>query len=261
MTAGVRPKPSEQRRPKPSRRVGPWIATVLVILISGAAAVLHSPWMSLDEVDVIGAVQADVAEIIAGLGIGDGALMIYLDTAEVEAAVASHAWVRDVKVSRDLPDRLVVEVIEREPILWIEAAPAWLLVSADGTVLEHADRPEGGMLLVEVVAPLYPIGSAPVDPSWAEYLALAGILDPGLAARTRLVLRGEELWMDAGGVDVRLGRAAELADKGRVTQQLLAEGIEPGASIDVVSPLRPAIIPPVVPAIGSTPGSEGEVDG
>jgi hypothetical protein len=53
-----------------------------------------------------------------------------------------------------------------------------------------------------------------------------------------------ELWADVAGMVVRLGRPIDMEPKARALVALLAEGLPPGATVNLVAPTRPAVIAP-----------------
>ncbi len=232
---------------------------VLAVAAATAIAVLHSPWMSVQEIEIVGAHRADVAGRLADAGIGEGAIMIWLDTAEVEAAVLADAWVRDVRAERIFPNRLVVEVVEHTGSVWIGGQDSWMLVAEDGTVLEVASEPGVGLLAADLrFLDLLP-GERPSDDAWHEVVAMAEMLSPEVAARTLLSWKGAEVWTVLDGLDVRLGRIVDFDEKARTLEALLDEDLPWGTVVDLVAPSRPAISLPGhsadMPVGGS---SEGE---
>ncbi len=246
---------------KVRRRVWPWLAAGGVVLAGAIAWVLHSPWLSVDGIEILGAERADVAALVAGTGVGPGAIMIWVDTGEIERAVLADPWVRDVRVERVFPDRLVVEVLERRPVVWIEGTASWMLVAGDGTVVRVADQPDRSVLRAYLVAPDRPAGDLPEEAAWSEIVGMADVLDASLATQAELLLEGSELWLEIPGHRVRLGAPVDLGDKALVLQELLEDTSLPfGAVIDLVAPRRPAVIPPGTEG-GSDPEVEGEGEG
>ena len=223
----------------PRRPLWPWVAGGLAAAVG---LVLHSPWLSVSEVDVVGASRADAAARVASTGVGEGAILVWVDTGAIAAAVREDPWVADVRVERVWPDRLVVEVAEREPALWIEGLEHWMLVSSDGAVVELSPRPGPGILRAELAFPDRRPGDVPIEPAWGELVEMANTLPPELAARLTLTLVGTEVWAEVGGHRVRFGHPIDLADKGRTLAALLAGDLPPGATIDLVSPRRPAVV-------------------
>lgn len=229
------------------RRRRRWPLVVLILLVVIAAAVvvvLHSPWMSVGEIEISGADRADVAGRLERAGIGAGAIMIWLDPAEVEAAVAADPWVREVRVERVFPDRLVVEVLEHTPVAWLEGKASWMLVARDGTILEVAEAPGAGLLAAEAGLPDGRAGETPDSLEWSEFVALGRTLSPEVADDLRVFYEAGELWFEGRGLRARLGRATALAEKGAVFEAMLGEGLPLGTMIDLVAPGRPTVIYP-----------------
>jgi cell division protein FtsQ len=198
--------------------------------------------MAIESVEILGADHTDVQGIVDGLGIGTGALLLWVNTEAIEEAVMQEPWVADVKVDRIWPDRVVVEVLEHEPAVWIEGVLGWMLVGRDATVLERDDVPGSGLLRAALAFPdRYP-GDRPVDPLWHEVVGMALVLADDIGGTLTLEMRGVEMWTVVFGHDVRLGHPIDLADKGRTLRAMLAEEVPDGAIIDVSSPLRPALV-------------------
>ena len=252
--------------PPPTRARWLWVA-VIAFVVSVVGAIAHSPWLALDEVEIVGADRAPVATLVSALGIGEGALMIWINTGAIEQAVLADPWVRDVKVDRVIPDRLVVAVLEHTPAMWVEGMEGWMLVSRDGTVLETAEVASTGLPRAVLAVTSRAPGDVPREPIWRESLALALTLPPDLGAEAVLAWEGAELWLSLPGYRARLGFPNDLGDKARVLSGLLADGVPAGSIIDLVAPTRPAVVPP--PSSGDLddasspvePRSEVEDDG
>lgn len=235
------------------RRRWPWI--VIVLATATMVGIAHSPLLAVDAIEILGAVRSTTGERVAAAGLGEGALLLYVNTGEIEAAVREDPWVVDAHVERIWPDRVVVEVLERDPLVWIEGVSAWMLVARDGTVLETADAPTQTLMRVALAFPDQAPGAEPIDPAWGEVVEMALVLADDIGGTMTLELRGPELWTFALGHEVRLGHPIDLADKGRTMRALLAGDVPDGALIDVSSPIRPAIVPQ------SEAGVEGSGEG
>lgn len=236
-----------------------WTLGLTGLLLAGAAAVvLHSPWLKLRHIEIAGAERADVAGRVAQAGIGPGAFMIWLRAGEVEDAVGQDPWVREVRVERVFPDRLVVEVLEHTPAVWVGEGDSWMLLSRGGVVVAVADRPGDGLLRARLPWGTGDLGEEMAGQEWLELADLGLGLSPGLAAESWVSSEGGELWLEAGGFRARLGAAVDLADKGRAFEGVLAAGLAEGSVVNVVAPSRPAVW---VPGDEGEPVVEGEDEG
>ena len=226
---------------RPGRRWLPWVTIVLLLAAAGLLA--HSPWLSVSEIEVLGAVRSETEARIAEAGVGEGALLLWVDTGAVERAVIADPWVRDVRADKVWPDRLVVEVVEHRPVVWIEGVLGWMLVASDGTVVDRAPEAEPGLLRASVVLPDVEPGGRPVDPGWHEIVEMALVVEDALGGTMVLEMRGAEMWTEVLGHPVRLGHPIDLADKARTLLAMIGQELPPGSTIDLTSSSRPAIIP------------------
>jgi hypothetical protein len=244
MTNGGSPGPGRAGPSRSGLHWG-WTLGLTFLLLAGAAAVvLHSPWMKLRDIEIVGAERADVAGCLARAGIGPGAFLIWLQPGEVDEAVRTDPWVRDVRVERIFPNRLVVEVLEHRPAVWVGEGTEWMLVAEAGLVVAAAEGPGEGVLRARLPWEAYEVGEQPSGVEWDELVALGTALSPALAAEAWVTSEGGELWIAARGWRARLGPATDLADKGRAFEALLATDLPAGAVIDLVAPTRPAVSVP-----------------
>lgn len=234
------------RRPiAPRRRIwAPWVGVGVLLVLLAIVVALHSPWLSVREIEITGAERVDAAGLLEEAGIGTGAIMIWLDTSRVEEVIAADPWTGSVRAERVWPDLVLVDLEERVPALWVEGTAGWMLVAEDGMVLEIDSAPGDGLLTASIGLRGAPVGSRPDDAVWDEVVALSGVLASPLASSSLLVSEGGEIWLYSPEHRVRLGHPIDLADKGRVLQVMLADGLPTGSVLDVVAPRRPAVILP-----------------
>ncbi len=101
--------------------------------------------------------------------------MPLLDLVQVREDIRQLNWVRDARVSRQLPDTLVIDIVEREPHAVLRKADRLLLVDPTGAELE-AISPEDAsdMLLIEGMG------------AQAQVEALTDLLDSAPALRPQV---------------------------------------------------------------------------
>ncbi len=67
--------------------------------------------------------------------------MPMIDIDKIRADIIQNGWVEDVRVTRRLPDTLVVEVVERQPTAVWQQDGKYSLVDKNGIVLEDVEEP------------------------------------------------------------------------------------------------------------------------
>lgn len=132
-----------------------WRLRVLgaLVLAAGLSAGAAATWsyvhtylrgcdrLRLAAVEVRGGRLLRDADVLAasGLRLGDSIYRIDLD--HVAARLDSLVWVRRSQVERRPPDRLVVSVVERQRLAWIELGEEVFGVDADGVLLPGEPHP------------------------------------------------------------------------------------------------------------------------
>jgi cell division protein FtsQ len=72
--------------------------------------------------------------------------MPLVDIDKIRADLVDYGWIKDVRVSRRLPDTLVVEIIERKPTALWQRDGKYSLIDAEGIVLENTSPEKAGDL-------------------------------------------------------------------------------------------------------------------
>lgn len=72
--------------------------------------------------------------------------MPMVDIEKVRADLLQYGWIKDARVSRRLPDRLAVEIVERKPTAVWQRNGKYSLIDAEGIVLENVKASEVGDL-------------------------------------------------------------------------------------------------------------------
>ena len=140
MDPRIRARRREVRRTqgRRRRRVLAVVAGV-VVLAAVALVLLVSPVLSVRRVDVDGAVYArhfegDRLDAVVASIRGEPILSVDLDAARRE--LEAFAWIRAVRIKRDLPSRVVIELDERRPVAWLTGADGrFRVLDADGVVV------------------------------------------------------------------------------------------------------------------------------
>lgn len=231
--------------PRPPRRIAPWLVGSLITLLIAAIAAVHSPLFGLDEIRVSGQRNAEVRQRVADLGVGEGALLVWIDTDAIAQAVVADPWVARVEVSRVLPSTLSIEVAERREAFAVASDGAWMIVASDGVVVATQPGAPDGVPLVGASQPAAPLGTRPETALWDELVGFVGALEESVAPTVAVRMESTgEWWATIAGADVRLGALSKFADKALTAQVLISDGVPAGWVVDVVSPIRPTLVDP-----------------
>jgi len=217
--AGNRENSAHTAQQKPSRRR--WFALAVIFVILGAVGgsvaifagrfqeaggkaeialqkVLREAGFSVRSISVAGRVQTGPDELLGVLNIARNDSILNIDLNAVHDRIASLPWVKDVRVTRNLPDAIHIELIERHPIAIWQRNGKMVLVDDEGVEITEKDVAQYHDL------PLIVGKGAPQAAS--ELIMLLGA-EPQLGSRVAAAVRvGERRWNMRlkDGIDVRL---------------------------------------------------------
>ena len=227
---------------------------LIVSVFIGAAAlgawVLQSPILSVREVVVRGAENSTALERLDSLSVVAGVPTISVKSAQVVEGLARDPWIQDSRVVVQWPGHVEIDIVEYVAAASVAIDGGWILVSNGGQILARTETPMSGLAIVDVgIASGVPGAMLKADEALAAVTFVDGIGSFGLEPTT-VWMEDDELLAIVGGYSVRIGPIVEIEAKAAAVLAVLRSGIEPGSSIDVVSPTRPAVaIPqPVVEA-------------
>ena len=92
----------------------------------------------ISEVALDGEHEVGRNEILILAGITDRSSLLFLDAARTRARLLANPWIADATVLKLYPDRLRIEIKERQPFALWQRDGRVVLIAADGTVLETA---------------------------------------------------------------------------------------------------------------------------
>ena len=223
------------------RRVRLAVAVAVLALIGLAVAVVRSPVLDVDEVQVAGSLRTTPAEVRKAAAIRQGSAMIDVDTSGVARRVEARPWVADATVHRSWPSTVEVRVTERRPVAQARSGAGWSVLDRTGRVLTQLDQRDPGLVVVTGVSPGAPGSSVGARAG----LVLAGALTARLGAAAGAIEQGSEgLELDLrDGIAVRFGSVDELDEKLFALDAILAKARRdpPIATIDVRVPSAPVL--------------------
>ncbi len=174
----------------------PLLTALLVVGVPAAGAVwaLSSPRFLLEELVIETGERIPPEWVATQLESLEGRHLLWLTLAEIESRLAGHAWVGGIAIRKELPDRLMVQVIERVPEALLHHKGALFYVDGMGVLIDEYD-PDGdpdneAMELLKLVAADLTWLDVPealamiseldrIAPTWSEELSQIEALRPG----------------------------------------------------------------------------------
>ena len=94
--------------------------------------------MTVKNIEVSGREKTDTNALLAAIGQKPGTPIITFDVEAARERVEELSWVRSAKVERQLPDTLIVAIVERKPLaLWQTEGRDHVLIDGDGEQLQN----------------------------------------------------------------------------------------------------------------------------
>lgn len=241
------------------RAVTYWVVVAVGVLLL-ALWVVSGPVCGISNVTVEGytgpqaAAVQETAEIVAGTG-----SMVRVPVGDMRRALTRFPGITDVRVTRDWPRSITVDVTMGEPvaILAVQSGGRYLL-SPTGQVMGTAAGVVGLPVIRVATAPP---GGVITNPGERAALRFIGWLPPQVAARLRnLRYGGGRLFADmANALEVRIGAPTKLAAKAQALSAVLSqaspESLARAAYLDISNPTRPMLGSKIVPITGEEGGT------
>jgi cell division protein FtsQ len=226
-----------------------WVLLAITLLWAVAWAA-QSPLFSVAAIEMDGAFNARVGEVLAEQDVYPGRPLVLIRTGAVEAALEADPWVKEATVRRRFPDRIEVRITERREVAAVVVAEGWQTVSDDGRVMELVTEAPVG--LAQVGPRVAFGGGETLTETMTGVVEFVAALPDDLMGRTTITAAGPELVADVDAHRVRLGTASHMAAKAVALVAVLADDrLAPDAIIDLIAPSRPAVSAPA--AVSTVP--------
>lgn len=191
--------------------------------------------------------EADYLRAISG--ITPETHLLRMDAGAVRRALLAEPYVKEVRVRRRFPATVVLEIQEREPLLFFRQNGRYHLVDDEGVVLESRDSPVGGFLEGEGIdLPLLYPGVRVETAVFSEMVALIRELPDALRREAlRVGWREDEgFYLTVAATRIIFGASSEAARKGEIAYLALQETLSRYGEleyVDVTYPDHPVIKP------------------
>jgi cell division protein FtsQ len=160
-----------------------------VAMVYGYSYVITASCFDLEKTVVRGLQRLSEPDILKLAGLEKGKNILTLNLSETEARIRSHPWVKEAYVGRELPDRIVIEVVEREGAGVVMIGEVPYMMDTGGEAFKRYEKGD--------------LPDAPV---------FTGIMDGKAGKETRLVRESLEVLrvIRAGGASIPAGMVSEI---------------------------------------------------
>ncbi|WP_052065610.1 cell division protein FtsQ/DivIB [Thalassospira australica] len=155
--------------------------------------------MTVNNIEVSGREKTDTNALLAAIGQKPGTPIITFDVDAARERIEELSWVRNATVERQLPDTLIVSIVERKPLaIWQTTDRNHVLIDGDGEQLQNYEL--GDYLDLPVLV------GADAPKSAAEMLGILQTIPDLYAQVTGAQRIGQRRWniQLANGMFVRL---------------------------------------------------------
>jgi cell division protein FtsQ len=225
-----------------------FVAGAVALLIAALFGLSYTPLFGVSRVEVDGAVDTDPALLQSVIDSTKGSSIVWLDLASVRTRLEADPWVRKVRVSRDWPHTIRIEVVERRPVASFAGPDNQVrVVDGDGRVLAILTGLPADYPFLAVNAPNLDAGSDS-PPAVLAGIAVAKVLPEELRLRVKQLDvsdTGEVKMELIPSGTVLIGAPSELRDKLVTLLTVLHKcgSNAPPDTIDVQVPSKPSLTP------------------
>lgn len=226
--------------------LGESIFFVLLLLLS-AFILLGSPLFDVREITVQGNHYISTDKIIKASGIATGTNIFKVNLGQAAQGLKALPLLKDVQLSRRLPGRIVIRVLERQPVALLVWGDRFVQVDGDGVCLQNGNVNGNLPLLTGINVRVPPPGQVVQGGQLPVMLKVIQQLPPSLVRQLSEVHRtaqGQVIIYTLDGVQCRLGSSGDMAGKGAILLQVLDKVHKDGRKIEYIDLSYPGM--PVV---------------
>lgn len=140
------------------RRLGHhfWIGSIILMIMGGLAVTLmvgylvalSAPFFRLEDVSIQGNKRVTQLELLQKGGLEDKTNILSLNLSNVKKKMEGLPWIQSVQLRRELPNKLVIQVKEREPLSLVLFQQGLFFMDREGFPFKKAERQETNTLPV-----------------------------------------------------------------------------------------------------------------
>lgn len=139
-----------RRKKRRNNRIAGVAALVAVIAVLGYLAVYFLPVLAVRSVEVTGVPEEQQAEVVERASVSNGTPLLQVDSRNVAQRVSVIPNVSEVRVVREYPSTLRIEIVEREPAVVVEIDGSPHIFDREGVDYDQSGNVPEGLLQAEL---------------------------------------------------------------------------------------------------------------
>lgn len=113
------------------------VLILLVLLYIGAS---YIPLFNIKNIEVVGNNKISSDKIIELSGINDSINLFKLDKNQISESITQNAYIESIEISRKFPNKVVLNVVEREAKYMLQFADSYVYINNQGYMLEISNE-------------------------------------------------------------------------------------------------------------------------
>lgn len=124
------------RRRKKKKLIKKIIIFLILAIIALAAFCLKHPYFNITAIEVTNSKLVDKEEVQGLSNINLGTNIFNLNKNTVRQQILTNPYISDVKIHRNLPSTVLLDIVERRPQYYISTEQEYIIVDTEGVALE-----------------------------------------------------------------------------------------------------------------------------
>ncbi|MDR3590090.1 MAG: FtsQ-type POTRA domain-containing protein [Negativicutes bacterium] len=211
---------------------------ILAALIAGFLF-LRSTYFTVGTVIIEGNKYLSAEDVYRAAGIPERINIFRLDTSDIKSRLLRDLRVAEVAVNRRFPDSIVISLKERQPLAYVATAYGFVQVDKQGMILAAMKN------IKQISVPIVTgvrlgnvyVGDKAEEPALKNALAYLAALDEeslNQLSEVNVKASGDLTVYTAQFMTIRLGNGERLAEKARMTHDILIELGDKKAMVDYI---------------------------
>ncbi len=125
------------------------IILLIIILFITLRLLRQSSYFNIKSIDIKGNKQVKKDFIQDNIDIKENENIFNISTLRAKKDIKKIVYVKDVKVNRKYPNKINIEILEREEILQLKILNKYIILDKDGIILNIIDKKKNSILSIE----------------------------------------------------------------------------------------------------------------